>query len=174
MSQLEFVWAKNNYYRSTLKVLDHTICWACLTISPQSILGLSPNSQQTVVVEIYCNARSGGGLINFSIYWILFIRFFTKKKLRSRGWLIKWRQTMSNWFLDLAKNVLNNLFFQSLVGMYVLTVVFLVRRRLMMVVREEMVTVVMTDEKGETIIRDVETALDDKEKILLWTNQFCM
>ena len=37
----------------------------------------------------------------------------------------------------------------------------------MMVVREEMVTVVMTDEKGETIIRDVETVLDDKENILL-------
>ena len=69
--------------------------------------------------------------------------------------------------MDLAKNVLNNLFFQSLVGMYVLTVVFLVRRQLMMVVREEMVTVVMTDESGETIIKDVETVLDDQEQILL-------
>ena len=36
-----------------------------------------------------------------------------------------------------------------------------------MVVREEIVTVVMTDECGETIIKDVETILDDQEKILL-------
>ena len=67
----------------------------------------------------------------------------------------------------MAKNVLNDPSFQALVGMYVLTVVFLVRRQLRMVVKEEVVTVVMTDESGETIIKDVETVLDDQEKILL-------
>ena len=36
-----------------------------------------------------------------------------------------------------------------------------------MVDREEMVTVVMTDESGETSIKDVETVLDDKENIFL-------
>ena len=74
---------------------------------------------------------------------------------------------MSNWLLDFGLNVLNVPSYQTLVGMYVLTVVFLVRRQLRMVDREEMVTVVMTDESGETSIKDVETVLDDQEKILL-------
>ena len=67
----------------------------------------------------------------------------------------------------MANNVLNDPSFKALVGMYVMTVVFLVRRQLRMVVREELGTVVMTDESGKTIIKDVETVLDDQEKILL-------
>ena len=51
--------------------------------------------------------------------------------------------------------------------MYVLTVVFLVRRQLRMVVKEQVVTVVVTDESGETTIKDVDSVLDDTEKILL-------
>jgi hypothetical protein len=65
------------------------------------------------------------------------------------------------------ENVLNDLSFQALVGMYMLTVLFPVRRQLRMAVREEMVTVVMTDENGKTIIKDVDSVLDDTEKILL-------
>ena len=36
-----------------------------------------------------------------------------------------------------------------------------------MVVREESVTVVMTEESGETVIKDVDSVLYDTEKILV-------
>ena len=48
-----------------------------------------------------------------------------------------------------------------------MAVVFLVSRQLMIVAREEMVAVVMAEESGETIIKDVETVLDDQEKTFL-------
>ena len=57
----------------------------------------------------------------------------------------------------------NKLSFQALVGMYVLTLVFMVRRQLRMVVKREMVKVLITDERGETIIKD----MDDTESNLL-------
>ena len=61
-----------------------------------------------------------------------------------------------------TNNVLNDLSFKSLVGMYAMTVVFLVRRQLTMVVEKEVVTVVMTD---ETIIKDVDS-VDRKDFIV--------
>ena len=47
--------------------------------------------------------------------------------------------------------------------MYMLTLVFMVRRQLRMVVKREMVKVLMTDERGETIMKD----MDDTESNLL-------
>ena len=47
--------------------------------------------------------------------------------------------------------------------MYVLTLVFMVRSQLRMVVKREMVKVLMTDERGETIMQD----MDDTESNLL-------
>ena len=47
--------------------------------------------------------------------------------------------------------------------MYMLTLVFMVRRQLRMVVKREMVKVLMTDERGETIMKD----MNDTESNLL-------
>ena len=50
--------------------------------------------------------------------------------------------------------------------LYMLTVVYLVRRQ-MKKVEEEEVQVVMTNEKGETVLKDVDKILHDDKKLLL-------
>ena len=73
--------------------------------------------------------------------------------------------------MDLDKNVLNDPSFQTLVGMYVLTVVFLVRRQLRMVKEEEeeeengVVKAVMIDGRGKTKLKDVEKVLNDENMV---------
>ena len=47
--------------------------------------------------------------------------------------------------------------------MYVLTMVFLVKRQLRLVAKGEMIKVVMTDESGETVIKDID---DTKANLL--------
>ena len=61
-------------------------------------------------------------------------------------------------------------FLQALLAMYLLSVVYLVRRKLLMVNEEEgegIVKVVMIDGRGKTKLRDVENVLNDENKILL-------
>ena len=61
-------------------------------------------------------------------------------------------------------------FLQALVAMYLLSVVYLVRRQLRMVQEEEgdgIVKVVMIGGRGKTKLRDVVNVLNDENKILL-------
>ena len=53
-----------------------------------------------------------------------------------------------------------------LVGLYMLTVVYLVRRQ-MKKVGEDGMTVAVTNEMGETLLKDVDKVMDDQSKILL-------
>ena len=61
-------------------------------------------------------------------------------------------------------------YLQVLVAVYVLTVVYLVRRQLKMVREEkevEVVNVIMANEMGETVIKDMDKVLNDQQNILL-------
>jgi hypothetical protein len=56
------------------------------------------------------------------------------------------------------------------VAVYVLTVVYLVRRQLKMVGKKEeveVVNVVIANEMGETVIKDMDKVLNDEQNILL-------
>ena len=51
--------------------------------------------------------------------------------------------------------------------MYLIAVVWLVRKQIHQVEEEEMDRVIMTDKKGKTGVRKVEDVLSDKKEILL-------
>ena len=53
------------------------------------------------------------------------------------------------------------------VGLYMLTVVYLVKRQ-MKKVEEEGMTVAVTNERGETMLKDVDKVMDDQSELLLW------
>ena len=57
---------------------------------------------------------------------------------------------------------------QALIAVYLVAVVWLVRRQIYQVVEEDMDRIVMTDQRGKTEVRMVEKVLSDKNEILMW------
>ena len=57
---------------------------------------------------------------------------------------------------------------QALIAVYLVAVVWLVRRQIYQVVEEDMDRIVMTDQRGKTEVRMVEKVLSDKNEVLMW------